>query len=144
MLVGAFSDSDYDEDASVDLKADIEMNGNGIEKNEDAVGGDGCHDAGSTFIQTTAVGGEISKDSLVEKSNGSSEDGAEIKQGIRLLLSNRQADFRAFALECGMLPETLADRINEAAIEAYGDIAVEIGDGFVLIDDYRNELTNMI
>ena len=61
-------------------------------------------------------------------------------QGLRLLLRGRMADFRALALGVGLLPETLAQRINELALEEYGDIAVEIGEGFEIIEDYREEL----
>ena len=46
----------------------------------------------------------------------------------------------------GILPETLAERINELALEEYGDIAVESADGFntfALAEDYIQELSEI-
>ncbi|MBR2461246.1 MAG: hypothetical protein IKB34_08485, partial [Clostridia bacterium] len=66
------------------------------------------------------------------------------KEGLRFLLQGRVSDFRALAIESGILPETLADRINELAIDSYGDIGISSADGFKVIEDYREELLELI
>ena len=58
-----------------------------------------------------------------------------------LLDGNIQA-FSAYAARLNMLPETLAERLNDAAYERLGDVAVETdGSGdFFLLPDYREEI----
>lgn len=69
------------------------------------------------------------------------------KTGLRLLLSGKSSEFTAFARENGLLPDTLAEQINALALDVYGDIAVENDgsiDGFYIIEDYRDELTEIV
>ena len=64
-------------------------------------------------------------------------------QALRLLLRGRSREFGDLARENGLLPDTLAEQINQLALDVYGDIAVE-GDGsfggFTVIEDYREDL----
>ena len=66
--------------------------------------------------------------------------------GLRLLLRGKSREFTQLARENGMLPDTLAERINGIALDTYGDIALE-GDGtiggFAIIEDYREELEEL-
>ena len=66
--------------------------------------------------------------------------------GLSLLLCGKTREFSVFARENGLLPDTLAERINALALDVYGDIAVESDgsmDGFMIIEDYREELTDI-
>ena len=53
-----------------------------------------------------------------------------------------RADFkgeRTVSAELGMLPDVVADRVNEIAADALGDILlVDDGDGYLVLDDYRS------
>ena len=53
-----------------------------------------------------------------------------------------RADFkgeRTVSAELGMLPDVVADRVNELAADALGDILlVDDGDGYLVLDDYRS------
>ena len=64
-------------------------------------------------------------------------------EGIKLLLRGKSPEFGEFARKNGLLPDTLAEQINQLALDTYGDIAVEsdgtIG-GFTVIEDYREDL----
>ncbi len=60
---------------------------------------------------------------------------------LRTLLARDEGAFRLVAKEAKLLPLTLAERINEAAMDEIGDIVVEEKDGrFVLIQDYLKEI----
>lgn len=63
-------------------------------------------------------------------------------EALRSLLCGKLTEFREIAASNNMLLETLADMINERALESYGDIGVEIDENGIphLIEDYRNEL----
>lgn len=68
-------------------------------------------------------------------------------EGLKLLLCGKSREFGAFAREKGLLPDTLAEQINQLALDTYGDIALE-GDGsfggFMIIEDYREELEELL
>lgn len=52
---------------------------------------------------------------------------------------------RAAAAQSGGLPDALADRINELAADTYGDILLEDGgDGWRVLDDYRDRLEQIV
>ena len=64
-------------------------------------------------------------------------------QALRLLLRGKSREFGDLARENGLLPDTLAEQINQLALDVYGDIAVENDGGFggfTVIEDYREEL----
>jgi len=68
-------------------------------------------------------------------------------RGLKLLLHGKSREFSLLARDCGLLADTLAERINEMAIDVYGDIAVESDgsiDGFAIVEDYRDELTDIV
>jgi hypothetical protein len=64
-------------------------------------------------------------------------------EALELLLRGKSREFGELARKNGLLPDTLAEQINQIALDIYGDIAVE-GDGsfggFTVIEDYREEL----
>ena len=62
--------------------------------------------------------------------------------GLNLLLRGKSREFGELARKNGLLPDTLAEQINEIALDLYGDVAVE-GDSFTIIEDYRDELENL-
>ncbi|MGM9684281.1 MAG: TerB N-terminal domain-containing protein [Eubacteriales bacterium] len=63
------------------------------------------------------------------------------------LLAVLNSDTATQAAECarlGCMPESAADRINERAIELFGDIIIEDCDGSpVIIEEYRSEVADM-
>ena len=64
-------------------------------------------------------------------------------QALKLLLRGKSREFGDLARENGLLPDTLAEHINQLALDVYGDIAVENDGGFggfTVIEDYREEL----
>ena len=72
---------------------------------------------------------------------GKSAEEALMKNAVRALLKKDSHAFSALAKEAGMLPATLCERINEQALELYGDIAIEETEGsFLLLEDYTEEL----
>ena len=64
------------------------------------------------------------------------------KQALALLLQKGHEAFLAYAKENGLLAPSLADEINEAALDLYGDVAIEETDGkYAVIEDYKEEVT---
>ena len=62
---------------------------------------------------------------------------------VRLLADENVTGARAFARECGRMLDALVDRVNEAAVDALGDIIIEdTGEGFALVEEYREQLTS--
>jgi hypothetical protein len=58
---------------------------------------------------------------------------------LKALTAVRQGgDLKVFADECGIMPEVLADGINEKAVDCIGDNLMD--DVFVLYDDYRQQV----
>lgn len=62
------------------------------------------------------------------------------KHAFALLLAGDRIGFNALASEQNMLPEALADRLNEMSLDFIGDIAIEIGNGITIIEDYREDI----
>ncbi len=76
--------------------------------------------------------------------NGCGEPGQDgmLRTAFRLLLDGLPQEFSAYAGRLNLLPETLAERLNDMAYELLGDIAVEADEngGFRLLPDYREEI----
>lgn len=71
-----------------------------------------------------------------------SQDNAEelCRQGVILLLNGDVRGFDRLASENRLLPDTLAERINELFYDSVGDIVLEQSDsGYTVIEDYRAE-----
>lgn len=63
------------------------------------------------------------------------------KEGLRLIAAGDIQGFSNLADECYMLPDTLAECVNELCYEVLGDIGIEEKNGeYALIDDYREEI----
>jgi hypothetical protein len=59
---------------------------------------------------------------------------------IKAALDGNFAEMRAIAAELGEIEDSLADQINEAFADGFGDVILEIGDdGYTVIDDYKEE-----
>lgn len=64
-----------------------------------------------------------------------------IRDAFSLLLEEKKDDFLALAKKHRMLPLTLAEQMNEHALDVIGDIAVDCEDGFPrLIHDYKEDI----
>jgi hypothetical protein len=65
---------------------------------------------------------------------------------VRFALQNDTASQQHYCREISKMPESLADEINEAVLEAMGDIVLEQNDngGFSVIEEYRQEILEMI
>lgn len=63
---------------------------------------------------------------------------------VRALLDGDIGRAKSEASRVGMMLDAAAERVNEAAIEAYGDILLEdTGVGYAVIDDYRDEVAEL-
>lgn len=63
---------------------------------------------------------------------------------LHAILARDSAAARAASAKAGMMLDAAVEQINEAAIEAYGDILIEDnGDGYAVIDDYRDEIAGL-
>lgn len=80
---------------------------------------------------------------LTECAGGSKNSKDAVKLAIRSLLESKNADFYELAASIGCMPETLVDMINELAYESYGDIGVTYSDGPIVLEEYRDELTQL-
>ena len=91
---------------------------------------DGCNDSN----QTDGNFGSNDSGSV----NNSGEELC--RQGIILLLNGDSRGFEQLAYENRLLPDTLAERINELLYDSVGDIVLQqsVG-GYAVIDDYRTE-----
>ena len=59
---------------------------------------------------------------------------------IKAALDENAAEMRSIAAELGEIEDSLADEINEAFADGFGDVILEIGDdGYTVIDDYKEE-----
>ena len=59
---------------------------------------------------------------------------------IKAALDEDSAQMRSIADEIGEIEDSLADEINEAFADGFGDVILEIGDdGYKVIDDYKEE-----
>ena len=57
-----------------------------------------------------------------------------------MLLNGDSRGFEQLANENRLLPDTLAERINELLYDSVGDIVLQqSGGGYAVIDDYRTE-----
>lgn len=75
------------------------------------------------------------------KKGGSNEETAALK----ILYLDGHDAFLRHAKDQGILPAALADRINEEAIDRYGDVAIEESNGrFTMIEDYKEEIEQWI
>ncbi|MBQ7319275.1 MAG: TerB N-terminal domain-containing protein [Clostridia bacterium] len=65
---------------------------------------------------------------------------------VRFALENDTVSQQRYCREISKMPESLADEINEAALEIMGDIVLEQNDdgGFSVIEEYRQEIAEMI
>lgn len=67
-------------------------------------------------------------------------DGARIRF-IKAALDGDPAGMHAIAAELGEIEDSLADEINEAFADGFGDVILEAGDeGYNVIDDYKEEI----
>lgn len=76
-----------------------------------------------------------------EKPVGKKGEEALLRAAFALLLDEKNTEFFALAQTSKMLPPTLAERMNECALDLLGDIAVEEENGcFHVIEDYKEDL----
>ena len=67
------------------------------------------------------------------------------KEGVRILLEEGNDGFLLYARAQGLLAPTLFEKINEWALDAIGDVAVEeTEEGYSVIEDYKEEITAWI
>lgn len=79
----------------------------------------------------------------VTEDKGSTPD--YLRVAAALLLSADRAGFVALADQHALLPDTLAEQINDACYETVGDIVIEdTGDGYTVIECYREDLEEWI
>lgn len=65
-----------------------------------------------------------------------------IRLGVERALEGK---FAEFCRECGLHPGELSDRINNVFIDVLGDVILEDhGDGYELIEDYREDIENWL
>ncbi len=63
---------------------------------------------------------------------------------VRAILNRDTKTAKATAARVGMMLDAAVERVNEAAIEAFGDILIEADDsGYAVIDDYRDEIAGL-
>ncbi|MBQ8397205.1 MAG: TerB N-terminal domain-containing protein [Clostridia bacterium] len=63
---------------------------------------------------------------------------------VRAILDSNTEAAKAAASRVGMMLDAAVERVNEAAIEASGDILIEdSGSGYAVIDDYRDEVAGL-
>ena len=63
---------------------------------------------------------------------------------LRAIIARDSTAAKAASAKAGMMLDAAVERINEAAIEAYGDILIEDdGHGYTIIDDYRDEIAGL-
>jgi 16S rRNA (uracil1498-N3)-methyltransferase len=68
-----------------------------------------------------------------------------LKEGALILLEEGNDGFLLYARAQGLLAPTLLEKINEWALDAIGDVAVEQTDeGYSVIEDYKEEITAWI
>ena len=59
---------------------------------------------------------------------------------IKAALEENSAEMHTVAAELGEIEDSLADEINEAFADGFGDVILELGeDGYKVIDDYKEE-----
>ena len=64
-----------------------------------------------------------------------------IVRAFALLLAGKEDALGALAAEHGLMPLTLLEQMNEAALDEIGDVAVEERDGgFAIIEDYQEDI----
>jgi hypothetical protein len=61
-----------------------------------------------------------------------------------LLVALEAGDIKRFAFDCGMMPEVLADNINEKATDHIGDSILELDESMLIYDDYRENILKMV
>ena len=77
-----------------------------------------------------------------KKKNGADKG---IADALKILYFDGHNAFVRRAKDLGTLPAALANRINEEALDRYGDIAIEESDGrFTTIEDYKEEIEQWI
>lgn len=98
----------------------------------------------------SAAGSAVSGDCGVSAGRSEPETGeasmrdqdAVLRTAFGFLLDGMPQAFVSYAGQLNLLPETLAERLNDTAYELLGDIAVEADEngGFRLLPDYREEI----
>ena len=93
-----------------------------------------------------AFSSEETKQSTVDNSNCWLQSKAYWKDFLQLALREDTAGQRRYCHEIGKMPESIADEINEAALDATGDIVLEQNDAgaFSVIEDYAQEIAQML
>lgn len=68
-----------------------------------------------------------------------------LQRAAGLLLEGNISSFAALAEEQRILPDTLAERINDAMYDLIGDIAIDQSDpSYPIIEDYRSDVENFV
>ena len=93
------------------------------------------------------IAGDYFEEQVFEEPNSEEKKSEEsqtldvAKEGLRLIAAGDIQGFSGLAEECYMLPDTLAECVNELCYEVLGDIGIEEKNGgYALIDDYREEI----
>ncbi len=63
-------------------------------------------------------------------------------EALKLALQN--SDIKVIALRSGIMPEVLADQINQKAADIIGDTILELDDSVIIYDEYREFLTKAV
>jgi len=92
-----------------------------------------------TEDDTDAAEGEIGINTDDSRTDGI------IIEALTALFYEKYDDFKKTAAEHGIMADTLAEKINEAAIDRFGDVAVESdGERYAIISDYTEEISEWI
>ena len=90
---------------------------------------------------TTEPLAEAAKDSVAEQGADTYGLDEPLIRFVRAALSEDAEGMHALALEIGRIEDSLADQINEAFFDGFGDVILEMGeDGYRVIDDYKEEI----
>lgn len=67
------------------------------------------------------------------------------KEAVQMVLQGApMGDFQNLAKSSGLMPEVLADRINQKAIDSVDDNIMELSDQITIFDEYREDLKRVI
>ena len=108
-----------------------------VEGSEEYAEDDACEPQGEQTVPSGADEREVSDDKY-----GLSE--AELAFLRAALVADAEEEKR-ICRECGVLPDSMADRINEAFFDNFGDVVLESAEeGFEVIEDYYEEITKWL